>query len=71
MPWMDLEGITLSEINQTKTNTMLSHLYEESKERKEQTKQKQTQIQRSICQRGGGPGGGVLGEKGQGMEKCK
>ena len=29
--WMDLEGITLSEISQRKTNTVLYHLYEESK----------------------------------------
>ena len=25
--WMDLEGIKLSEINQTRTNTIQSHLY--------------------------------------------
>ena len=27
--WMDLEGITLSEISQRKTNTILFHLYVE------------------------------------------
>ena len=29
--WMDLEGIMLSEISQTKTNTVRYHLYMESK----------------------------------------
>ena len=29
--WMDLEGITLSEISHTKTNTVRYHLYVESK----------------------------------------
>ena len=29
--WMDLEGIILSEINETKTNTVCYHLYKESK----------------------------------------
>ena len=29
--WMDLEGIMLSEINHTKTNTVSFHLYMESK----------------------------------------
>ena len=29
--WMDLEGITLSEISQGKTNTILFHLYVKSK----------------------------------------
>ena len=29
--WMDLEGITLSEISQGKTNTILFHLYMDSK----------------------------------------
>ena len=29
--WMDLEGIRLSEISQTKTNTVCYHLYVESK----------------------------------------
>ena len=31
MTWMDLEGIMLSEINHTKTNTVCYHLYVESK----------------------------------------
>ena len=31
---MDLEGIILSEISQTKTNTRLFHLYVESKKQK-------------------------------------
>ena len=29
--WMDLEGIMLSEISQTKTNALCYHLYVESK----------------------------------------
>ena len=29
--WMDLEIITLNEVSQTKTNTVLYHLYVESK----------------------------------------
>ena len=29
--WMDLESVTLSEISQTKTNTLYHHLYVESK----------------------------------------
>ena len=29
--WMNLEGIMLSEISQTKTNTVCYHLYVESK----------------------------------------
>ena len=43
--WLDLEGITLSEMSQRKTNTLGCHLYMESKKKKanEQTKQKQTQ----------------------------
>ena len=35
--WMDLEGIMLSEISQTKTNTMWSHLYVESKTKQTKT----------------------------------
>ena len=34
--WMDLENIMLSEICQTKPNTVWSHLYVESKGKKEQ-----------------------------------
>ena len=41
--WMDLEGIMLSEISQTKTNTVLSHLYVESKNKREAD----SQIQRT------------------------
>ena len=40
---MDLECIKLSEVSQRKTNTILLHLYVESKEQFKQTKQKQTQ----------------------------
>ena len=36
--WMDLEGIILSDISQTKTNTVCYHLYVESKKIK-QTKE--------------------------------
>ena len=45
--WMDLEGIVLSEISQTKKNTVSYHLYVESKIYNKLvniTKQKQTQI---------------------------
>ena len=45
--WMDLEGIMLSGITQTKTNTLCYHWYVESKILNKQmniTKQKQTQI---------------------------
>ena len=31
--WMDLEIITLSEVRQRKTNTMIHHLYVESKKK--------------------------------------
>ena len=38
--WMDPDGIMLSEISQTKTTTVYSHLYVESKKQtNEQTKQ--------------------------------
>ena len=33
--WMDLEGIMFSEISQTKTNTVLLHLYVEPKKQNE------------------------------------
>ena len=36
--WMDLESIMLSEICQTKPNTVWSHLYVESKEKKKEQK---------------------------------
>ena len=35
--WMDLEGIMLSEISQTKTNTVWFHLYVESKKQNKWT----------------------------------
>ena len=35
--WMDPVNIMLSEVNQTKTNTIWFHLYMESKEQNEQT----------------------------------
>ena len=38
--WMDLEGIRLSEISQTKTNTVCYHLYVESKTNKQNKKPK-------------------------------
>ena len=43
----NLEGIMLSEISQTKTNTVWYHLYVESKKENKlvNTKQKETQIQ--------------------------
>lgn len=45
--WMDLDGIMLSEMNQIKTNTKLSHLHVEMK----QTKKNQTQReQHAGCQ---------------------
>ena len=40
--WMDLEGIKLSEISQTRTNTTQSHLYVQSK-----TKNPRSQTKRS------------------------
>ena len=36
--WMDLEGIRQSEFSQTKTNTIWSHLYVESKKQTKQNK---------------------------------
>ena len=42
MTWMDLEVIMLSEISQTKINTIWFDLYAVSKEHKEQSNQKQT-----------------------------
>ena len=36
--WMDLEGIMLSEMNWTKTNTILFHLYVESEEQTSRVK---------------------------------
>ena len=41
--WMDLDGITLSEIRQRKTNTMWSHLHVKSK-KPNKTKWKQSMI---------------------------
>ena len=41
--WMDLEGLMLSKISETKTNTVLSHFHVESKE-KQKTKQQATLI---------------------------
>ena len=35
--WMDPVNIMLSEVNQTKTNTIWFHLYMDSKEQNEQT----------------------------------
>ena len=58
--WMDLEGIVLSEVSQTKTNTVWYHLYVESKEYNKLvniTRKKQTQRHRekaSGYQRGEG-----------------
>ena len=57
--WMDLEGIMLSEINQTKTNTMGLYLHVESKKQTNkqinETKWKQThryREQKDGCQTG-------------------
>ena len=55
--WMDLEGIMLSEVGQTKTNIACFHLYVESKKIKQMniTKQKWSnkyRKQASGCQRG-------------------
>ena len=36
--WMELEGIMLSEISQTKTNTVRFHRYTESKNKAKQSK---------------------------------
>ena len=46
---MDLEGIMLSEINQTKTNTVCYHLYVESKIRKQTSEysNKEIELQRT------------------------
>ena len=46
---MDLEGIMLSEINQTKTNTICYHLYVESKIRKQtgEYSNKEIELQRA------------------------
>ena len=35
--WMDFEGTVLSEINQTKTNTVGCHLYAEPEKKKKKT----------------------------------
>ena len=40
--WMDLEGIKLSEISQTKTNTVWSHLHVESKKHPQTQLREQT-----------------------------
>ena len=64
--WMDLEGIILSEINQTKTNTVWFHLNVESKNTKQMNKQNQTYRYREQidgCQRGGELPGGKNGWK--------
>ena len=61
---MDLETITLNEVNQTKTNIICYHLYVESKKMIQVnlfTKQKQTHGHRKQTygyQRGKGGGGG-------------
>ena len=60
---MDLEGIILSEISQTKTNTVWYHLYMESKKYNKLvniTKKREThryREQTNGCQCGGGGGG--------------
>ena len=63
--WMDLEGIMLSEISQTKTNTVCYHLYDEIKNKRMYiTKQKQTHSYREQtggCQWGEGRGRGKIG----------
>ena len=53
--WMDLDGIMLSEMNQIKTNTKLSHLHVEMK----QTKKNQTQNSMLVAS----SGGWVVGER--------
>jgi len=42
--WMELEGIMLSEICQTKTNTVWFHFHVESKKQKTKQMNKYTQI---------------------------
>ena len=67
--WMDLEGIILSEISHTKTNTVCYHLHVKSKRYNKGmniTKQKQ------ICQYREQTSGYELGEgRGDGQERCR
>ena len=58
---MDLEGIILSEVSQTKTNNIWFHLYGKSKKPKQLNKQSQTRLleteSKGTVVRGEGGGG--------------
>ena len=68
--WMDLEMIILSEVGQTKTDTICYHLYVESKEMTQinsfvkQKQMKQTHIENKFVIASGEVGGGMEWEFG-------
>ena len=62
---MDFEGIMLSEIRQTKTNTEISHLYVGFKKQKQKAKLRDTENTVVARSRPGQGGVGEGGQKGQ------
>ena len=55
--WMNLEGITLSEISQAETNTVWFHLYVESKKQMNKHNKTETDLQIQVVARRDGGGG--------------